>query len=356
MLPIDAADERAGRAPRRATLSDGRAILYFDDADRLPRPAPTDERGLSRPEMVAELRRDRLLDEWIIVATHRQDRTHLPAARDCPLCPTRTAGAATEVPADAYDVVVFENRFPSLPAAVPGEAPAGRAEVICYASDHDASFSTLPAERLDTIAAAWVHRSVELAAQAGVAYVLPFENRGEQIGVTLHHPHGQVYAYPFVPPRIGRMVSVADATDGCLGCAELERELAGERVVAAWPLAIAYVPEAARWPYEVHVVPRRHVASLADSTIDERAELVRLQADVLARLDRLFDRPAPYMAGWLQAPVTPMAGQWHLRLQVVSPQRDAAKLKFLAGSESLAGAFINDVRPEVAAARLRDAG
>lgn len=341
--------------PRRARLADGREIIYFDDAGAAASPPPDDPRDLPSREPPSELRRDRLVDEWVIVAAHRQDRTHLPTAADCPLCPSRD-GLRTEIPAPDYDVVVFENRFPSLPASPPGTPPAGRCDVIVYASDHTASFASLPDERLRTIAAAWAQRTAELAAQPNVAQVFCFENRGEEIGVTLHHPHGQVYAYPFLPPRIARMLAVARDHAGCLGCDLLAEELAdGRRIVAESEHGVAYVPAAARWPFEIHLVPRRHVPDLAALTVTERDDLVLVQADLLRRLDRLFDRPAPYMAGWLQAPTGDGRDELHLRLQVVSPRRAAGKLKFLAGSESLAGAWINDIRPEEAAGRLRDA-
>ncbi|MDQ2689102.1 MAG: galactose-1-phosphate uridylyltransferase [Chloroflexota bacterium] len=346
--------------PRRGRLADGREILYFDDPGPARPAPPPDRRDLPSRGEPADLRRDALLDEWVLVATHRQDRTHLPAASDCPLCPSRD-GLHTEIPAAEYDVVAFENRFPSLPAAVPGEAAHGRCDVIVYSSDHDASFSGLPEVRLRTIAAAWGQRTAELGAQAGVANVFCFENRGEEIGVTLHHPHGQVYAYPFVPPRIERMLGAArrhhDATGRCIGCDLLAAEVNdGERIVLEGEHAVAYVPRAARWPYEAHLVPRRHVPDLAALSDEERDEAVMLQADLLRRLDSLFDRPAPYMAGWLQAPTSDGRELHHLRLQVVTPRRAASKLKFLAGSESLAGAWINDIRPEEAAQRLREAG
>ncbi len=355
MLATDAADLHAGRTPRRGELADGREILYFDDAGHDPGPPPPDRRSLERVALAAGLRHDPLLDEPVLVATHRQGRTFLPAASDCPLCPSRGA-TATEIPATDYDVAVFENRFPSLPAAPPGGTPAGRCEVVCYTADHDASFGGLGPERLATVAAAWVHRIEALSSLPGVEYVFAFENRGEEIGVTLHHPHGQIYAYPYLPPRIDRLLAVAREGGGCPACAALEREMAGPRVVEENDDAVAYVPEAARWPYEIHVVPRRHVAALGDLSPDARLAIVAMQASVLRRLDAVFGRPTPYMAGWLTAPVGPTGERWHLRLQVVSPQRDAGKLKYLAGSESLAGAFINDVLPEDAAARLREAG
>jgi UDPglucose--hexose-1-phosphate uridylyltransferase len=347
-------------SPRRARLADGREILYFDDPGSSrgePRPDPRDLPPRSEP---AELRHDRLTDSPLIIAAVRQDRTFLPPAADCPLCPSRD-DIATEIPEPDYDVVAFENRFPSLPAVPEGasDAAAGRAEVVCYTADHAASFAFLPAPRLATIGAAWAHRTHELSTRQGVAQVLVFENRGEAIGVTLHHPHGQVYAYPFVPPRLARMADVAvrhrEERGTCLGCDLLAEEVAeGRRIVAADEHGVAYVPRAARWPFEVHLVPRRHVPDLAALTDDERTALVMLQADVLARLDRLFDGTTPYMAGWLQAPIGAEREIVHLRLEIATPQRAPDRLKFLAGSESLAGAWINDVRPEEAARRLLD--
>jgi len=355
MLASDSADRLAGRTPRRATLADGRPILYFDDEGHDPGPPPADRRVLETRPHPAELRHDPLTDEPVLVAAHRQGRTFLPPSEACPLCPSRD-GSLTEIPAAAYDVVVFENRFPSLPATALGSEPAGSCEVVCYAAEHTASFAVLDPRRLATVMAAWVHRTDELSRLPGVAYVLAFENRGEEIGVTLHHPHGQIYAYPYLPPRIARMVEVAARADGCLGCLELERELEGNRIIDQGEHAVAYVPHGARWPYEIHVLPRRHASTLAELDAAERLAVVALEAEMLARLDRLFDRPAPYMAGWLTAPVDAgLASRWHLRAQLISPQRDAGKLKYLAGSESLGGAFINDVRPEVAAERLRHA-
>ena len=351
--------QRPRAVPRSALLADGRSIHYFDDQPGSSGVPPQDRRTLAPEASSAELRHDALLDEWVIVATHRQTRTHLPAARDCPLCPS-SGDTLTEIPASSYDVVVFENRFPSLPAAAAGESARGSCEVICYSSDHEATFAGLDEARLRTVADAWLSRCEALASEPGVAYVLPFENRGEEIGVTLHHPHGQIYAYPYVPARVARLASSAAAhrhrTGACLGCDLVAEELAdGRRVVLAGPHAVAYVPFAAHWPFELHVVPRRHSASLSGLTSEELDELVALQADVLHRLDAVFGGAVPYMAGWLGAPVAEGSEPLHLRLEIVSPRRDAAKLKHLAGSETLAGAFINDVRPEEAAELLRRA-
>ncbi len=353
-------------------LADGRELIYYDDdkAGMPSAPPPRDARDLEPAGSSSQIRDDPVLDEWVVIASQRQDRTFLPPVEQCPLCPSKP-GHLTEIPADDYDVVVFENRFPSLTTRVspvpesrghfvsrPG---IGRCEVLCYTSDHDASFWRLPPRRLRTVAAVWVDRTLELSRLAGVRYVFCFENRGEEIGVTLSHPHGQIYAYPFVPPRMERALRSAERhrrdTGGCLFCELVADELAaGERVVAASERFVAFVPWAAHWPFEVHVYPRRHVPDLPALSEDERDELVALHADVLRRFDGLFGRPAPYIAAWHQAPVSADRDLAHLSLQVLTARRSPTKLKYLAGSESGAGVFINDVMPERAAELLRQAG
>ncbi len=351
-------------------LADGRELIYFDDAPGLDRQAP-DKRDLPPQQPASEVRYDPVLDEWVIIAAHRQDRTHLPATDDCPLCPS-VDGRYTEIPAEDYHVVAFENRFPSLGSAALDGAqetgalllrrPAqGRCEVVCFTSDHDSSFAALPAERLRTVARAWVDRTVELSRLPGVDYVFLFENRGVEIGATLHHPHGQIYAYPFVPPRTVQALQSARrwhaAGRGCLFCSLVEQEVrAAARVVARTPEFVAFVPAAAHWPHEVHIYPRRHVPDLPALAAGELDELMGLYVDVLRRFDRLFDMALPYVAAWHQAPVRVDRELSHLWLQLFSPRRAPGKLKYLAASESGVGAFINDVLPEDAAQRLRDAG
>jgi UDPglucose--hexose-1-phosphate uridylyltransferase len=234
----------------------------------------------------------------------------------------------------------------------------GRCEVVCFTSDHNTSFAQLPPGRVRTVIDALAQRTVALSALDGVEYVFPFENRGQEIGVTLAHPHGQIYAYPFVPPRAHRATRSArehlERTGDCLQCSILEREIAGgTRIVERGEHFTAYVPFAARWPYEVFVVPHRHVPGIDALDDAERNELSRLYPAVLRRFDALFDTPAPYIASWLQAPVHRDRDSWHLAVQVFSIRRAAGKLKYLAGSESGAAVWINDIAPERAAAELR---
>lgn len=354
-------------AKSTTNLTDGRSLFYFDDKAGGDHPE-LDTRALGAFSSDSELRFDPLQEEWVIVASHRQERTHLPPPAECPLCPS-TPGNATEIPAADYDVVVFENRFPSLtssPAATRGTdllrvaSSLGKCEVICFSSDHETSFSYLSDERLSTIADSIVDRTAELSELPGVEYILVFENRGSDVGVTLHHPHGQIYAYPFIPPKPMRALESARrfrARQGrCLFCAVLDAELDDERrIVAETAGFVAFVPSAARWPYEAHIQPRRHVADLADLSREERGEFLRLQADVIAAFDGLFGEPIPYLSTVFQAPVNQMRDLAHLRIEIVSPRRAPGKLKYLASSESAAGAFINDVEPERAAAELRAA-
>lgn len=350
------------------SLADGRDLFYFDEQPGRGEPRP-DSRDLPAVSSMSELRNDPLLREWVIVAGHRQARTHRPPAQQCPLCPS-APGKPTEIPEGDYEVAVFENRFPSLAEDADGEAGnghplslhrpgRGRCEVVCFTSDHDTSFVSLSPSRVRTVVDAWADRTTELAAIPEVEQVFPFENRGEEIGVTLTHPHGQIYAYPFVTPRTERMLAAArshrERTGGELFGDLLEHErLDGSRCVASGAHWTAYVPPAARWPYEVHVVPHRHVPDIAGLDDAERDDFALVYLDVLGRLDRLFDGPLPYIAAWHQAPVTRERDLIRCHLQVFSIRRAADKLKYLAGSESGMGVFINDITPEAAARTLRE--
>ena len=328
-------------------LADGREIHYYD-AHETPREA-VDTRDLPPRDPASEIRRDPLTGEWVALAAHRQTRTYKPPADLCPLCPS-TPGRPTEVPESAYDVVVFENRFPSFSGG------RGRCEVMCFTSDHQTSFGELSPERVRLIVDVWADRTQALSALPGVAQVYPFENRGDEIGVTLGHPHGQIYAYPFITPRTEKMLAVAAAAGGPIMGEVLAAERAsGKRVIAESAHWTAFVPEAARWPVEVHLVPHRHVPDLPALTPEEREDFSRLYLKVLGRLDGLYDRELPYIAAWHQAPVSEGRDLAWLHLQVFSILRSADKLKYLAGSESGMAVWINDVTPESLADRLRAA-
>ncbi|MGH3645901.1 MAG: galactose-1-phosphate uridylyltransferase [Micromonosporaceae bacterium] len=353
------------------SLADGRDLIYYDVREDTDRSA-VDRRPLPPPPPASEIRYDWVLDEWVAVAAHRQQRTFLPPAAECPLCPSRP-GHPTEIPAADYDVVVFENRFPSfsdrfgeaaappLAGLVPVRPGAGRCEVVCFTADHDSSFSALSPDQVRRVMEAWADRTAELSALPDVEQVFCFENRGEEIGVTLHHPHGQIYAYPFVTPRTRRMLDSArryrERTGGQLFADLLAAErAAGVRVVVGNEHWTGYVPAAARWPFEVNLVPHRQVPDLAALSDAERDAFGPLYLDLLRRLDGLFGVPMPYVAAWHQAPVRTDRDLAHLHLQLFSTRRAPGKLKHLAGSEAAMGVYINDLSPEHAARMLRESG
>lgn len=324
---------------------------------------------------MTERRRDPLTGEWRTFATHRQDRTYLPPAERCPLCPTTDPAAPTEVPWPSFEVAVFDNRFPSLtpdppPASVTSADPyavapaAGATEVIVYSDDHAASMATLGVERVRLVVDVWADRYAALGGRDEVAYVFVFENRGEAVGVTLHHPHGQVYAYPEVPPLAARELAEARAHlaahGTCVLCDVVARERGDAvRLVAVNDGFVAYVPFAARFPYEVHIAAHRHIPSLLDMSDPERDALASLLSEVTGRYDALFGFPLPYVMSVHQAPTDDEHDDAqaisHFHIELTPFHRSAEKLKYLAGSELGAGAFLNDVAPEQAAASLRGA-
>ncbi|MBT2420619.1 galactose-1-phosphate uridylyltransferase [Streptomyces sp. ISL-22] len=350
-------------------LADGRELIYYDLRDDTVRDA-VDRRPLDRTVTTSEVRHDVLLGDSVAIASHRQGRTYHPPADECPLCPSE-GDRLSEIPDSSYDVVVFENRFPSL------AGDSGRCEVVCFTSDHNASFADLSEEQARLVLEAWTDRTSELSSLPSVEQVFCFENRGAEIGVTLQHPHGQIYAYPFTTPRTALMLrSVAahkDATGGeNLFDAVLERELADERVVLEGEHWVAFVPYAAHWPYEVHLYPKRRVPDLLALDEEARTEFPKVYLELLRRFDRIFDRgdggenlagepPTPYIAAWHQAPFGALEDfegvvreDFALHLELFTIRRTSGKLKFLAGSESGMNVFINDVPPERAAERLRE--
>jgi UDPglucose--hexose-1-phosphate uridylyltransferase len=380
-------------------LADGREIIYFDESPGLDRASIPDRRPLTEEPAEtaagppapdpppAGLRWDALAGEWVIVAAQRQNRTFLPPPGECPLDPSRP-GRLTEIPAPDYDVVVFENRFPSLrglprvpapPAApgggplaqpdgppetggVPGRPPTGRCEVVCFTADHDASFASLPPQRVRTVLEAWADRTTVLSATPGIEQVYCFENRGEEIGVTLHHPHGQIYGFPFVTPRTANMLAqmkahAAAGRGNLFDVMVAGEEAAGTRIVSRNEHWTAFVPAAARWPYEILLYPAQRVPSIPALGEAARVAFCDIYPDLLRRLDALFGVPLPYIAAWHQAPADDeLAGrEFGLHLQVFSVRRAPGKLKYLAGTESGMGVWINDIAPEEAALRLREA-
>jgi|CXWL01.1.fsa_nt_gi UDPglucose--hexose-1-phosphate uridylyltransferase len=351
---------------------DGR-YLYLYGFDQ-PLPALLTIEDQNRGEDQIELRWNPLLAEHVIVSTGRQGRTFLPPPEYCPLCPTVDASSetfATEVPAATYELAVFENRFPSFRPDAPAvendsalfsRARAdGRCEVVLYSPQHDATLASLPESQVRHLIDVWCDRYGELALTEGVAYVFIFENRGQEIGVTLTHPHGQIYAFPYIPPRVQQEQAAAflyhQRTARCLQCDIVAEEIAaGARIVATAHGFVAYVPFAARLPYEVHVAATAHRESLLDLLPAERDGLARILRTLQAAYDDLWDFPLPYTMSMHQRATDahPRAGD-HLHIEFMPPYRTKDKLKYLAGVETGAATYINDTAPEEKAADLRAA-
>lgn len=299
---------------------------------------------------MSELRFNELRGEQVAYAIQRQDRTFLPDRDRCPLDATRPGGPETEIPLPAFEIVVFDNRFPAF------EAPAGAAEVVVYTDQHDSSLGMLPIERIEALMWVWRHRYEELGARADVEYVYIFENRGVEVGVTLHHPHGQIYGYPFLPPVPALELAADERLGGCALCAQLERERRdGRRLLLESEAVLAHVPHAARWPYEAHLAMRAHRASLLDCRPGELRALAEGLRALVRGYDALFSRPMPYVLAVHQAPTGGPRRGGHLHIEIYPPLRTAEKLKYPAGSEQGAGTFISDVLPEDAAGALREA-
>jgi UDPglucose--hexose-1-phosphate uridylyltransferase len=352
---------------RHLIKPDGRSLWLYALA---PIPAGLDapSPGTEAVPPASHLRWHPLRGEWVAYASHRQHRTFLPPPAWNPLAATTDPAAPTEVPAGPWDVAVFENLFPALsglahdpPASIVETRPGrGACEVVVFTQDPSSSLGRLPLAHLALIVDVWADRTEVLGACADVEYVFPFENRGVEVGVTLHHPHGQIYAYPFVPPvaalELSQQQSYRDRTGRGLLEDLLQQELAdsARRVVYRGEHAMAVVPACARYPYEVWVAPLRPAPSLPDLTPDERMDFARALKAVILKYDGLWGMPFPYILAVHQAPTDgrdhPEA---HVHVEFYPAYRMRGRLKYLAGSESGAGVFTADTLPEDAARELQ---
>ena len=342
-------------------MFDGRQIFYYD-RESIARTA-IDSRPFEPRPLPGDMREDILTGEWVAMAAHRQARAFLPPKEFCPLCPTKS-DFGTEVADSTFEVVVFENRSPSFSAPsdqLPPETiqALGRCEVVVFSDQHEGSFGNLDLAQMRTVLSAWIDRTREISQLPYAEQVFVFENRGEEVGVTLNHPHGQIYSYPFITPRTTKMLQAAqahfDKTKTPLLTSVIAREIKDEvRVIAQNEHWIAYVPFAARYPFEIHVAPKVFVPDLAELTDAVADAFPEVAKEVLLRLDGVFGIPMAYIAAWHQAPVRTGRDVLGLHWQITSIRRAPGKLKYLAGSEAAMGAFIMDLEPEQSAAQLRD--
>lgn len=261
------------------------------------------------------------------------------------------------------EAIIEELRMPPpSPPRLHETAPAaGDAEVVLYTPEHEGSLGHLPPEQLERVWDLWCDRTAALTERRDVGYVLIFENRGEEVGVTIHHPHGQIYAFPFVPPRqrheLGLSRERAQNGNGCVTCSLVDAEAGGSRSLVATESAVAYVPFASAWPFAAHVLPRRHAGLMTDLDDEEAKSMRSLLGGVLRAGDKIFDRPLPTMMALLQRPCegSDTEGLWHFRIEIVSPLRKAETLRYVASAEVNSGTYTNPVLPEEAASRWREA-
>jgi len=351
------------------TKPDGRQLTLY-----ARRPLPS---GLAAPSPSSEplhaaphLRWHPLRGEWVTYAAYRQGRTFLPPPEYNPLAVTRDPAHPTELPDADWDIAVFENRFPSLvnakdshlapPSLMVPTAPAnGQCEVVVFTRDPTTALGALPLAHIELLFEVLADRTTRLERRGDVRYMLPFENRGAEVGVTLHHPHGQIYGYPVVPPVPAQMAKQFEmhyrkSGRGLLGDLIADELVDGRRVLYAGDHAVAYVPVCARYPYEVWLAPITPVARFAQLSAEQRSGLARALKTVLLKYDALWKRPFPYLMAWYQAPLDGAAHpEWHLPAQFYPPYRTADKLKYLAGTEIGAGFFAMDALPEDKAAELQ---
>jgi len=282
----------------------------------------------------------------------------------CPFCP-----GSGRVP-DNYDCYIYPNDFPAF--SIPPPEPAiqgddlyrvarskGKCDVVLYSPDHNTSLPQLSLDHIVKLVQLWRKRFAELKAMPGIRYVLIFENKGAVIGVTMPHPHGQIYAFPFIPPRLERELAAARAHHrakrSCLFCDILEKERNdGRRIVAENEAFTAFVPFYARWPYEVHIFSRRHLGTLDQLQASEERALAEILKWVTLKYDNLFQMSFPYMMLLHQSPTKGKFPHFHFHIEFYPPHRSKEKLKYLASVESGSGTFLNDSLAEEKAAELRN--
>ena len=324
---------------------DGRRVYLYGDFEPPPRgyQAPRQDDG------VYQQRWNPLRKEWVLVARVRRRARVL--RQSCPLCPSRL-GRPSEIPASRFELAVFEERFPAM-------RQPGACETVVYSQRHPGSLASLDRRTLHDLVEVWTDRYRDLGSRPKIRYVFVFENRGEAVGMTLHHPHGQIYGYPFVPPVAAAELAADRAHKRrfgtCLQCSLMRSErIATERVLFADGGMLAYVPSYARWPHEVHVAPVHHYGALSDLPASARTGLGDALQRVARTYDRLFGVPMPYVMAMHQRPTDGRPHpEAHLHVEFYPVLRGVGRRKYLAGGECGAGTFVSDGLPEEKAAELK---
>lgn len=314
---------------------------------------------------MAELRWHPFIRDWVMIASHRQDRPQMP--KDwCPFCP-----GSGNVP--DYEVLKYDNDFPALSAAPPQPDPVsndffvtapayGRCEVILYSPKHTATLPELSEEHVAKLVDLWIERFVALSADEKIKYVFIFENRGEVVGVTMPHPHGQIYGYSFIPKKIQLELEAfrehSQKNGECLMCRFLlEEKSFGKRVIFENDDFTVVLPFFVEYPYGVYIVSKNHKQNLTQMEAGEKRNLAKAIRETAGMLDALFDTPFPYMMCMHQNPVNTQESyeDYHFHIEFFPPMRSREKQKFNASSETGAWAHCNTTAPEEKAEELKEA-
>lgn len=335
--------------------TDGRRLFLYGHKPNKLTPLPDAEQGVAQG---SHARWHPLRREWVVYAVHRQTRTFLPPKEFCPLCPSRPDGLPTDIPFENFEIAVFQNRWPSLSPRA-GEAPRdlpvltreanGDCEVVVFTPEHNGSLGTISQERRELLVRVWADRYHELYSRPEIQYVMPFENRGELIGVTMHHPHGQIYAYPFVPPVAEREAGSFRESPALLNLLDSAKPY----TVLEDQHCLAMIPPFARFPYEVLVYPKKFHPGPWTFSDDEVKSFAFMLGEVVRRYDKLFEQPFPYILLLHAAPKGEEA-RFHFHAEFNAYLRTKDKLKYLAGTEVGAGTFAVDALPEETAKVLRE--
>ena len=296
-------------------------------------------------------------EEWVTYSATRKVRTAFPPKEYCPLCPGAELNFPTEIPFKDFEVAVFPNRWASFNTNIKKvyidgleiKSSDGECEVVVYSPNHLDTIAQMSLDRIELLFHSWTDRYQNLLSQNNIKYVMPFENRGEECGVTLHHPHGQIYAFPFIPPVIKKEIEAFNKENFIL---KLMNSMEEKYFVYQDDFVIAAVPPFARYAYEIWIMPKRQIAGPWQFTNKEYNSFAKAFQKIVKGYDSFLGRRCPYIMGLHAAPKLDDK-VFHFHIEFYPPLRHGDKPKVLAGSESMAGVFIMDVLPEDSALELR---
>ncbi len=339
---------------RKFIRNDNKVLLLFGLKKHIENPGiQLNITENSKPHMIWNPSRQ----EWVTYSSGRKNRTFFPPDEYCPLCPGKNLNNPTEIPFDSFEVAVFPNRWGSFSNYEGNfyfdklnlKPSRGECEVVVYSSKHNDTLAEMDLKRIELLIEVWIDRYKELSKYENVKYVLPFENRGEECGVTLHHPHGQIYAYPFVPPVIEKEIEAFKKENFLMKIIE---ELEDKYLVYQNNDFIVTVPPFARYAYEVWIIPRKQVPGPWKFNEEEIESFAKAIQKVVVGYDNFLNKKCPYIMGLHASPLLEDKN-FHFHVEFYPPLRHGDKPKILAGSESMAGVFIMDVLPEDSAKELR---